>query len=447
MRRAWIGITIGCVWACGDGGGGTAPPRDRVARLTIAPTDTAVLVGADVSFRVTAYDASGRALPNVPLVFRSSIEEVAAVSSAGLAATNAIGATTVTASASGSSITATAQLRVTPIVVEVALPPGAQHVEIYGVNDARTLVGAGYLFSGDPPRAFAYTPERGSVNLSLLNPSEPVPSQARGVNASGVITGYATRSGGFKRVVTWTPDGSIQDLGIAGFSQTYGVAINNAGQIAAYGDARDTQQYKEHAYFYDPTTRTYTDLLALAGKEGVSQPRAINDAGVIVGASPRPSDGFLVGFVWTRGSGMREIAPPQGIGAAVGVTGDGRVAGWYNPTPAAFPTSRGFLSRPNASPVDIGALGGAQTEPTAMNDRGEIVGWSHTSTGARHAFLWSESRGMIDLGASIALQTRASAVSPSGVVAGTMDVTTDPPTPRQRGIHERPMLWVTRRMQ
>lgn len=89
--------------------------------------------------------------------------------------------------------------------------------------------------------------EAGSVNLSLRDPSEPVPSQARGVNASGVITGYATWSGGFKRVVTWTPDGSIQDLGIAGFSQTYGVAINNAGQIAAYGDARDTQQYKEHA--------------------------------------------------------------------------------------------------------------------------------------------------------------------------------------------------------
>jgi len=446
MRRSWISFAIAFLWGCGDGGG-TAPPRDRVARLTIAPSDTAVLVGADVRFRVTAYDASGRVLPNPSLVFRSSIDEVAAVSSGGLAATNAIGATTITVSATDGSRSATAQLRVTPIVLELPLPPGAQHVEIYGVNDARAVVGAGYLYSGDPPRAFASTPSRGSFNLPLLNPSEPVPSQARGVNASGVITGYATRSGGFKRVVTWTLDGAMQDLGVAGFSQTYGIAINNAGQIAAYGDARDTQQYKEHAYLYDPTTRSYTDLGALAGKEGVSQPRAISEAGAIVGASPRPSDGFLVGFLWTRGAGMREIAPPQGIGTAVGVASDGRVAGWYNPTPAAFPTSRGFLAKPNASAVDIGTLGGAQTEPTGMNERGEVVGWSHTSTGMRHAFLWSESRGMVDLGGSLALQTRASAVSPAGIVAGTMDVTTDPPTPRQRGIHERPMLWVTRRMQ
>jgi hypothetical protein len=85
MDRAWISICIVCLSACGDGGGPT-PPRDRVARLTIAPSDTPVLVGGDVTFRVTAYDKSGRVLPSARLAFRSSIEEVASVSPAGLAA-------------------------------------------------------------------------------------------------------------------------------------------------------------------------------------------------------------------------------------------------------------------------------------------------------------------------------------------------------------------------
>ena len=94
--------------------------------------------------------------------------------------------------------------------------------------------------------------------------------------------------------------------------------------------------------------------------------------------------------------------------------------------------------------MDIGTLGGSQTQPTAMNARGEVVGWSLTAAGARHAFVWSESGGMTDLGAELALQSRASAVS-SGVVAGTVNVTTDSPPFPQRGINERPMIWIIRR--
>ena len=142
---------------------------------------------------------------------------------------------------------------------------------------------------------------------------------------------------------------------------------------------------------------------------------------------------------------MREITPPQGIGAAMGVTSDGRVAGWYNPTPSAFPTSRGFFARPNAAAVDIGTLGGAQAQPMAMNDRGDVAGWSLTAAGIRHAFVWSETGGMTDLGATFPLPSRASAVSP-GVVAGTVDVTADPPPFNQRGVNERPVLWIIRRL-
>lgn len=429
--------------ACGKDGP-SGPPSSRVARITIAPADTTVRVGADVQLRVTAFNASGQALSNVPITFTSGAEGIATVSPTGLLGANAVGNVTITVTATGAPVTATANIRVAPVVIELPLPPGAGHVEIYGVNDARTVVGAGYFANGDPPRAFSYTPARGSINLPVLNPNEPIPSQARGVNVNGVITGYATRSGGFKRVVTWTPDGAIQDLGVAGFSQTYGVAINNAGQIAAYGDAVNTQQYKEHAFLYDPTTRTYTDLLALAGKEGVSQPTAINEAGVVVGGSYRPTDGFLVGFTWSRSDGMREVSPPQGIGGVMGIASDGSVAGWYNPVPSGVPTSRGFFRKPNAVPVDIGTLGGSQTQPAAMNARGEVVGWSLTADGARHAFVWSESGGMTDLGAELALQSRASAAS-NGVVAGTVNVTTDSPPFPQRGINERPVIWIIRR--
>ena len=49
--------------------------------------------------------------------------------------------------------------------------------------------------------------------------------------------------------------------------------------------------------------------------------------------------------------------------------------------------------------TDLGTLGGKTSSASAMNERGEIVGGSATSSGAIHAFLWRKGR-MRDLGIS-----------------------------------------------
>jgi probable HAF family extracellular repeat protein len=45
----------------------------------------------------------------------------------------------------------------------------------------------------------------------------------------------------------------------------------------------------------------------------------------------------------------------------------------------------------------LGSLGGA-TDVSALNENGEIVGTSITATGEPHVFVWSQVRGMVDLG-------------------------------------------------
>ncbi len=53
--------------------------------------------------------------------------------------------------------------------------------------------------------------------------------------------------------------------------------------------------------------------------------------------------------------------------------------------------------------TDLGTLGGAFREATAMNDHGQVVGESETSSGRSHAFSWTQAGGMVDSGRTSAV--------------------------------------------
>ena len=67
----------------------------------------------------------------------------------------------------------------------------------------------------------------------------------------------------------------------------------------------------------------------------------------------------------------------------------------------------------NGMPVDLGTLGGPQTGAAGLNNLGEVVGWSQTSTYADDGFLWSDGK-MTDLG----LNFFAAAINDNGVIVG-----------------------------
>lgn len=67
-------------------------------------------------------------------------------------------------------------------------------------------------------------------------------------------------------------------------------------------------------------------------------------------------------------------------------------------------------------PVDLGTLGGAQTMPWAVNDKGQVVGQSQVADGTWHAFLWSGGA-MTDL-APDAPQSLAFDINNRGEVTG-----------------------------
>ena len=64
--------------------------------------------------------------------------------------------------------------------------------------------------------------------------------------------------------------------------------------------------------------------------------------------------------------------------------------------------------------TDLGTLGGAASQADGINSRGLIVGWATTTSGDRHAFLWSAER-MLDLNSLASLGTDAVLVEATAI--------------------------------
>ncbi len=196
---------------------------------------------------------------------------------------------------------------------------------------------------------------------------------------------------------------------LGGASQ--GGGINNPGWVAGYSGLPDGTR---HAALW--RNGSITDLGTLGGTQSglhsnVQWP-GLNDDGMVVGVSHTGAldplgeawscSAFMaanghtcLGFVWH--GGVMTALPTLGgsNGFAAGVNDAGQVVGWAE-TPVHDPT-RGTVT-------DLGSLGGAFWHtPMAINNRGEVVGFSNPPGGDidaddLRAFLWTRARGMQNLG-------------------------------------------------
>jgi probable HAF family extracellular repeat protein len=161
--------------------------------------------------------------------------------------------------------------------------------------------------------------------------------------------------------------------------------------------------------------RQVIDLGTLGPGYTISEARAVNDHGQVVGDSIPAGLGPEHAFLWERGR-MRDLGTLGGLTSdATDINNHGQVVGV---SMTAAGETHAFLWA-GGRMRDLGTLGGTFSVAQAINDHGRVVGTSTTADGATRAFEWVNGR-MRDLG--LAAYATANDLNDHGQVTGGVPV-------------------------
>jgi probable HAF family extracellular repeat protein len=211
--------------------------------------------------------------------------------------------------------------------------PQSYHGDATAINDQGEIVGDMMLPQNTPTATIWSATPTGANFVANLPAPGGVSSYAYGVNNAGVVVG------GFQPATMWhgTASTILGDAGTA--TSGYANGVNASGVIV--GDAFGTPygMYNTVAVEWNGTTAT---LLPSLGRGGSAQ--AINDAGVIVGAS--------------------------------------NIDTTYDSTSTAVEWKNGKV-------ITLNSLGGNLSQANAINSLGQVVGFSSNAAGTSYATLWN----------------------------------------------------------
>jgi probable HAF family extracellular repeat protein len=233
------------------------------------------------------------------------------------------------------------------VLRDLGFPPGKLNSRIYGMNDRGVLVGTSMYQDALMWKDGTWT------SLGFRG-------EARSINRSGAIAGNFTTYMGYIRGF-FLNNGLFWELGTFGGWDSYAWAVNDRNQVV--GNA-SLDNLRFHAILWE--NGVMKDLGTLGGVQ--SSANDINNRGVVVGSSLDRDFGWAT-FIYD--GDFRRLFNLPGTHTAKAINERGQVVGTIDN--GAFLYDNGVLTRLDQLPAVI-AAGWKNMRPTALNDRGWIVG-------------------------------------------------------------------------
>jgi probable HAF family extracellular repeat protein len=257
---------------------------------------------------------------------------------------------------------------------------GGISATVTDLNDRGQLVGSIDVAEGEfvVSHAFRWDPRTGLRDLGA--------GIATVINASGQVAGERNPAGG-EEAFFWDPrDGSIlidADPGgeVTGFFVSI-AGINDRGQVIGTSTQAFLWDTKSGIHWLDTLDALSSDALD------------INERGVVVGRVQVPLDDVDHAYRWTRSTGMVDLTTGEDFAfsaSSTAVNNAGDVVGWTM-TSGGPAGGQAFIWTETTGLVYLGTLGGDFSAAVDISERGWVAGNSATSAGAQHAVVWIPSR-------------------------------------------------------
>ncbi len=244
-------------------------------------------------------------------------------------------------------------------------------------------------------------------------------STAKGVSADGsVVVGYSFPDDLWpKRAFRWTPTEGMVDIGTLGGCCGEARAVSFDGSVVAGTATDDSASAKAFKWNVNGIMQNLNPFPGAHESEGFG---ISGDGSVVVGEA-WTLKGHVLACRWSNGTIDSLTFPGVHYGRAYDASANGSVVVGYYSLPDVFNVTHAFRWTLSAGMQDLGTLGGEISEARGVSADGEtVVGSAQDSTGWAHAFRWTEATGMEDLGTLGGTTSKAYAVSEDGnIIVGT----------------------------
>ncbi|OHA16858.1 MAG: hypothetical protein A3C79_00835 [Candidatus Taylorbacteria bacterium RIFCSPHIGHO2_02_FULL_45_28] len=253
---------------------------------------------------------------------------------------------------------------------------GGPDSNAHEVNSAGKVVGAA-AYSSSSAHAFLYA--GGSMSdLGTLGGSD---SQAFGINNNDSIVGWSLISGNAYYHAYLYSGGSMQDIGT--FPGNTGSHLSIAYGINDYGDIAGSSTTNGHVHAFLYADSVMQDIGTLGGNESAAY--AINMYAEVVGYATTSGGAHHAMFYDYQNGTMQDLGVLSGGSSdAYGINVNAHVVG--SSGNRAFLFSNGSMKDLNDVTIQHGTPWTLQSA-TAINDKGQIVGYGLNPSGQTHAFL------------------------------------------------------------